>query len=73
LEHALELAQWPHSKHTLLLVTHQPLIGHMVSHLLGIPDADMVIKKGSIWWLRHRVRDDHSQTMLLTVQSPDLL
>jgi phosphohistidine phosphatase len=73
LEHALELAQWPHSKHTLLMVTHQPLIGHMVSHLLGIADTEMVIKKGSIWWLRHRIKEGVEQTMLLTVQSPDLL
>lgn len=72
-EHALELAQWPNSKHCLLLVTHQPLIGHMVSHLLGISNTEMVIKKGSIWWLRHRLKDGIPQTMLLTVQSPDLL
>jgi phosphohistidine phosphatase len=72
-EHALELAQWPNSKHSLLFVTHQPLIGHLVSHLLGISDTEMVIKKGSVWWLRHRLKDDVAQTMLLTVQSPDLL
>jgi phosphohistidine phosphatase len=55
------------------MVTHQPLIGHMVSHLLGIADTEMVIKKGSIWWLRHRIKEGVEQTMLLTVQSPDLL
>ncbi len=72
-EHALELAQWPNAKNPMVLVSHQPLIGQIVSTLLDIPDKDLVIKKGSVWWLRHRVKDGLSKTMLVAVQSADML
>jgi phosphohistidine phosphatase len=41
--------------------------------LLGLPQAGLSIRKGGLWWLRHRRRDGRSQTLLLTVQTPDLL
>ena len=69
----LLLAQWPMSKHSLLLVTHQPLIGNLVCQLMQIPSKEMVIKKGAIWWLRSRFKDQTQQTVLVTVQSPELL
>ncbi|MCD6667226.1 MAG: histidine phosphatase family protein, partial [Hydrogenophaga sp.] len=31
------------------------------------------IRKGAVWWLRHRQRDGQSQTVILTVQTPELL
>jgi phosphohistidine phosphatase len=72
-EHALELAQWPTAKNTMVMVSHQPLIGHLVCHLLNIPEHDMVIKKGAVWWLRYKLKENIPQVTLLTVQSPELL
>ena len=40
------------SKSNLLLVGHQPLLGRLAGHLLGLEVSDVDIKKGAIWWLR---------------------
>jgi phosphohistidine phosphatase len=72
-EHALELAQWPTAKATMVMVSHQPLIGQLVSHLLGLPEHEMMIKKGSVWWLRYKLKEGIPQVSLLTVQSPELM
>ena len=72
-EHALELAQWPTAKNTVVMVSHQPLIGQMVSLLFGLPSHEMMIKKGSVWWIRYKIKDEQPQITLLTVQLPELL
>jgi len=69
----LTLAQWPTNKHSVLLITHQPLISDTVKRLLHIQIPELVIKKGSIWWLRSRVKDDQIQTLLVTVQTPEFM
>jgi phosphohistidine phosphatase len=65
--------QWPHSKTTVVVVGHQPTLGHVAAELLGLSNSDLSIRKGGLWWLRHRRRDGKPQTLLLTVQTPDLL
>ena len=69
----IELIQWPSAKSPVLLVGHQPVLGQVICCLLGISAGDLPVKKGSVWWLRHRERDDTTQTVLLAVQSPDTL
>ncbi len=69
----LELVQWPQSKATVVVVGHQPVLGQMVAQLIGLKESDCAIKKGGVWWLRTRTRDDHSQTVIVTVQNPDSL
>jgi phosphohistidine phosphatase len=48
-------------------------LGQVASQLLGLSNSDLTIRKGGLWWLRHRRREGKSQTLLLTVQTPDLL
>ena len=69
----LELVQWPDAKTTTLVVGHQPVLGQTIAQLLGLQASDCPVKKGAVWWLRHRQREDDAQTVLLTVQSPDVL
>ncbi len=69
----LELAQWPHARGTVLVVGHQPVLGQTIAQLLGLKATDCAVRKGSVWWLRQRQRLDQSQTVLITVQSPELL
>ncbi|MDB5743558.1 MAG: phosphohistidine phosphatase, SixA [Polaromonas sp.] len=69
----LELAQWPLSKVPMLVVGHQPTLGQAIAGLLGFQESDCAIKKGALWWLRTRERDGQLQTVVVTVQSPDLL
>ena len=69
----LDLAQWPYAHQPVVVVGHQPTLGWVVSGLLGLTAPECAIKKGALWWLRHRVRDGDSQTVLVTVQTPELL
>ena len=69
----LELAQWPKARGAVLVVGHQPLLGQTVAQLMGLQAPDCTIRKGAVWWLRQRQRQDVSETVLLTVQSPELL
>lgn len=69
----LELANWPSAKSAVLVVGHQPTLGRVVARLLGLVEEDCAIKKGAVWWLRHREREGHSQTVVVSVQTPELI
>lgn len=69
----LELVQWPQGRTTTLVVGHQPVLGQVIAQLLGMHERDCAVRKGAVWWLRHRVREGAAQTVLLTVQSPEVL
>jgi phosphohistidine phosphatase len=69
----LELVQWPLSKVPMLVIGHQPTLGQTIARLLGFQESDCALKKGALWWLRTRERDGQRQTVVLTVQSPELL
>lgn len=72
-EKLLELVQWPDAKGCVMVVGHQPLLGQTIAHLLGLNANECAVKKGGVWWLRHRERDEAPGTVVITVQSPDLL
>ena len=69
----LELTQWPQAKGCVLVVGHQPVLGQAIARLLGLNDSDCAVKKGAVWWLRHREREAGAQTVVVTVQSPEVL
>ena len=69
----LSLVQWPHAKGCVLVVGHQPTLGQTISRLLGLNESECAIKKGAVWWLRYREREGAGQTVVVTVQSPELL
>lgn len=69
----LELVQWPFSKTPILVIGHQPTLGQAIAQLLGLQESDCPVKKGALWWLRSRDRDGQSQTVLVTVQSPEVM
>lgn len=72
-EQLLQLVQWPQGKGVILVVGHQPVLGQTIARLLAIHGSECSVKKGAVWWLRHRLRDGASQTTLVSVQSPDTL
>ena len=69
----LRLAGWPTARAPVLVVGHQPALGQTVAQLLGLPGGDCAVKKGAVWWLRHREREGRAQTVVVCVQTPELL
>jgi phosphohistidine phosphatase len=45
----------------------------VVARLLGLSEEDCAIKKGAVWWLRFRERNGCAQTVVVTVQTPELI
>ena len=72
-EQLQELVQWPHAKGCVLVVGHQPTLGQTISSLLGLSASECAVKKGAVWWLRYREREATGQTVVVTVQTPDLM
>lgn len=72
-EQLLQLVAWPTGKLPTLVVGHQPILGQTIARLLGLQESECPVKKGAVWWLRNRDRDGSSQTVVVTVQSPETL
>ncbi len=69
----LHSVQWPSATGVVLVVGHQPTLGQVIAQVLNLKASDCSVKKGAVWWLRYRQRADASQTVVVTVQSPELL
>ncbi len=69
----LEVVQWPDARQPVLVVGHQPTLGRVVARLLGLREDECSIRKGAVWWLRQREKGGRVQTVILTVQTPELL
>jgi phosphohistidine phosphatase len=69
----LDMVQWPNNKTPVVVVGHQPTLGQVIARLLGLAEEDCPVRKGAIWWLRQRERGGELQTVLYTVQTPELL
>ena len=69
----LELVQWPINKLPILVIGHQPILGQTIAQLLGLQENECAVKKGALWWLRTRDREGSQQTVVVTVQSPEVL
>ena len=63
---------WPGYKGAAVVVGHQPDLGRALAELLGA-QASFSIKKGALWWISNRVRDEKDQVVVRAVVSPDLL
>lgn len=69
----LSLVQWPYGKGCLVVVGHQPTLGQTIARLIGLNEAECSVRKGAVWWLRYKEREGVGQTVVVTVQSPELL
>lgn len=69
----LNWVQWPRPGPAHLLVGHQPVLGQVLAQLLGMQASMCSVRKGSVWWVRHRIRHGSPQNVLMTVQTPELL
>lgn len=55
-----------------LLVGHQPWLGQLLAHLLGLESAETSIEKGATWWLRQSSTQP-STYKIISVQAPSHL
>jgi len=69
----LQLAGWPAAKKPVLIVGHQPTLGQTIARMLGIAASECAVKKGSVWWLRGREHSYVIQTVVIAVQTAELL
>ena len=72
-DQVLLAAGWPDAKMPILIVGHQPTLGQIIAALMGLSLQECTVRKGAVWWLRSRLRDGVRQTVVVTVQNPDLL
>jgi phosphohistidine phosphatase len=69
----LAAAGWPDGKGTVLVVGHQPTLGHVAALLLSGEPGEWSVKKGAIYWLTNRARGEQSQVVLRAALSPELV
>ncbi|MFT4064198.1 phosphohistidine phosphatase SixA [Paraburkholderia sp.] len=70
----LEAAGWPNGiAQTVVIVGHQPTLGHVAAQLIGDSRASWPLKKAGIWWIASRERDGEQQAVLRAAISPDLI
>ena len=74
-EGLLAAARWPDSKEPVLIVGHQPTLGMVAAYLMAGELArhgePWSIKKGSVWWLRHRPREERGEVVLVAVRTAE--
>ena len=63
---------WPDHKSAAVVVGHQPDLGLVLAEVLGARGG-FSIKKGGLWWISNRVREEKDQVVVRAVVSPDLL
>jgi phosphohistidine phosphatase len=69
----LAAANWPESREPVLVVGHQPTLGMAASFLLSGEETYWSIRKGAVWWLSNRAKEDGASVVLRAVQSPEFL
>jgi phosphohistidine phosphatase len=58
---------------TVVIVGHQPTLGHVAARLLGNSEASWPLKKAGLWWIESRERNGDDQAVLRAAMSPDLI
>ena len=70
----LNAVDWPHAKHAVLVVAHQPFLAETVAQLLHLNlERPMSFRKGGLWWIRHQVKEACSDVQLVCVQNPEVV
>lgn len=64
---------WPDYKGAVVIVGHQPDLGRLAGELVAGQAMSTSIRKGGLWWISNRVRDEKDQVVVRAVVSPDLL
>jgi phosphohistidine phosphatase len=70
----LGAAGWPDGvAQTVVVVGHQPTLGHVAARLVAKNGDSWAIRKGGIWWIESRERNGDLEAVLRAAISPDLI
>lgn len=67
----LKAAGWPDAGGTALVVGHQPTLGRAAALLLVGQEADWLVRKAAVWWLKTGRDGSGSWISVRTVIGPD--
>lgn len=70
-EVVLRHAGWPKAGGTVLVVGHQPTLGAAASLVLTGHALAWSVRKGALWWLSHRDREEGNTDLLRAVVDPE--
>ena len=69
----LAACNWPNSREPVLIIGHQPHLGDVVTRLIDVVGPGCAIRKGSVWWISQKLREEGDTTYLKAVMSPELV
>lgn len=69
----LDAANWPNGREPVVLVGHQPALGQLAALLISGVEQNWTIRKGNVWWIARRERDEGTETYLRAIAAPDLM
>lgn len=69
----LEAAGWPERKSAVVVVGHQPDLGRAAAFLVSGANGSWSVKKGGLWWLSDRAREEGAQVVVRAVVTPELI
>jgi len=69
----LAAADWPDNRHPVVLVGHQPALGRLAALLMFGEEQELSMRKGSVWWLTNRSREDGHRVVLRAAVCPEYL
>jgi phosphohistidine phosphatase len=69
----LAASNWPEAREPVLIVGHQPTLGMVASYLLSGEESYWAMRKGAVWWMSNRVREDASAVVLKVALGPDFV
>jgi phosphohistidine phosphatase len=62
---------WPDFEGAVIVVGHQPTLGRVVALLIAGKESNWSVKKGAVWWIARRAREDATQHVIRAVIAPD--
>jgi phosphohistidine phosphatase len=69
----LAACNWPHSREPVLIIGHQPYLGDIVTELVDSIGPNCGIRKGNVWWISQKQREDGDTSFLKAIMSPELV
>lgn len=64
---------WPDGEGSVLVAGHQPTLGRVAALALTGQEQSWSVKKGSVWWLSLRDREEPGHVLLRAVMTTQLL